>query len=387
MRFASHPLWLVGFRPFFSLACLSGLSLPILWALIFTGVITPPPAAFSPNQWHAHEMFFGFGWAVLGGFLLTSTKNWVNIRGYHGTALMVLVAAWLFERLGMWCGGNWPKFLFLISNNIFLASIILMLLWTLVSHRKDDSYQADNRFFLIALPLYLIAKNLLLNPDTFPIGWSMTLGLFRLAFLVMLERTLTQFMKGVFQATILRRPPLDNAIKLLGLAMVFESLLPPALSGAIGLTLVSALLGRFFFWKPMLAMTRLDIGIMYLGYLGIVAQLLLDGLGHFVPMVWIGTLPVHLFTFGVMGLIIPAMIIRISNGHTGRKVVFERADKAVLWIMIFAFALRVIAPQVLPGAYAGLIHAAAGCWLAGFGLLAWRYIPRLMQPRVDGKEH
>ncbi len=387
MRFASHPLWLVGFRPFFSLACLSGLSLPILWALIFTGVVTPPASFLTSNQWHAHEMFFGFGWAVLGGFLLTSTKNWVSIRGYHGPALMLLVAAWLFERLGMWCGGSWPKLLFIISNNLFLVSIVAMLLATLISHRKDDNYRVDNRFFLIALPLFLIAKNLLLNADTFAIGWSMTLGLFRVAFLVMLERTLSQFMKSVFQVSILRKPPLDNAIKLLALAMVFESLLPTMLSGAIGLTLASLLLGRFVFWAPLQAMKRIDIGIMYLGYLAIVAQLLLDGFGRFVPLVWIGTLPVHIFTFGVMGLIIPAMIIRIANGHTGRKVVFDSVDKAVLWIMIFAFALRVIAPQVLPGAYAGWIHAAASCWFAGFGLLAWRYIPRLLQPRVDGKEH
>jgi uncharacterized protein involved in response to NO len=387
MSFAAHPLWLVGFRPFFALACLSGMSLPILWALVFSGVITPPAAPFSPNQWHAHEMFFGFGWAVLGGFLLTSTKNWVNARGYHGTPLIFLVAAWLFERVGMWCGGSWPKLLFLVSNNIFLVSIVLRLLWTLISRRKDDSYQADNRFFLIALPMYLIAKNLLLNPDTFAIGWSMALGLFRVAFLVMLERTLTQFMKGVFQATILRKPPLDNAIKLLGLAMVFESLMPATLSGAIALTLASALLGRFFFWKPLLAMKRLDIGIMYLGYLGIVGQLLLDGFGRFVPMVWIGTLPVHIFTFGVMGLIIPAMIIRIANGHTGRKVVFDRLDKLMLQIMIAGFLLRVVAPQFAPEAYTAWIHAAATCWFMCFGLLAWRYIPRLMQPRVDGKEH
>jgi uncharacterized protein involved in response to NO len=311
----------------------------------------------------------------------------VNIRGYHGPALMLLVAAWLFERLGMWCGGNWPKLLFIISNNLFLVSIVAMLLATLISHRKDDNYRVDNRFFLIALPLFLIAKNLLLNADTFAIGWSMTLGLFRVAFLVMLERTLSQFMKSVFQVSILRKPPLDNAIKLLALAMVFESLLPSMLSGAIGLTLASLLLGRFIFWAPLQAMKRIDIGIMYLGYLAIVGQLLLDGFGRFANLHWIGTLPVHIFTFGVMGLIIPAMIIRIANGHTGRKVVFDAQDKAVLWVMIAAFALRVVVPQVLPGAYAGLIHAAAGCWFIGFSLLAWRYIPRLLQPRVDGKEH
>ena len=65
----------------------------MLWALIFSGGLAPPAGRFSPVQWHAHEMFFGFGWAVLGGFLLTATKNWVQVRGYHGTALVGLVLA------------------------------------------------------------------------------------------------------------------------------------------------------------------------------------------------------------------------------------------------------------------------------------------------------
>jgi uncharacterized protein involved in response to NO len=30
---------------------------------------------------------------------------------------------------------------------------------------------------------------------------------------------------------------------------------------------------------------------------------------------------------------------------------------------------------------------AAACWFACFSLLGWRYIPMLMQPRVDGREH
>ena len=81
MKFQAHPFWLVGFRPFFTLACLSGLSLPLLWALVFLGILPAPDSPVSAVQWHAHEMFFGFGWAVLGGFLLTSTKNWVQIRG------------------------------------------------------------------------------------------------------------------------------------------------------------------------------------------------------------------------------------------------------------------------------------------------------------------
>ncbi|HOG04258.1 MAG TPA: NnrS family protein, partial [Accumulibacter sp.] len=312
MSFSTHPLWLVGFRPFFTLACLSGLSLPVLWALIFSGMLAPPATPFSPAQWHAHEMFFGFGWAVLGGFLLTATRNWVKIRGYHGQALMLLVSAWLLERAGMWYAGILPPLVFRLFSNLFLAMIVLMLLWTLIRHHQDDSFP-DNTFFLIVLPLFLVAKNLLLSVDHFQVGAAMTLGLFRVAFLVMLERTVTQFMKNAVQADILRSAPLDRAIKLLALLLVFVGLLPTQIAPWLALLLALLLSGRFVFWKPQLAMRRLDIGIMYLGYLAIVAQLLLQSIEQLVTPGWLGSLSMHVFTFGAMGLIIPAMLIRIAN--------------------------------------------------------------------------
>ncbi|MDZ4251224.1 MAG: NnrS family protein [Sulfuritalea sp.] len=386
MGFAAHPLWLVGFRPFFALACLAGLSLPLLWVLIFLGVLPGPDLGRSPVQWHAHEMFFGFGWAVLGGFLLTSTKNWVQIRGYHGASLIVLVAAWLFERAGMWFGGHWPPLLFRVSNNLFLAAIVAMLLWTLIRHRKDDSYR-DNYFFLLILPVFLLAKYLMLSADYFQAGVLMATGLFRVAFLVMLERTLTQFMKGIFQVDILRHAALDRTIKLLALALVGAGLLPPWLAAWLSLALALLLAGRLAFWKPQLALRRLDLGIMYLGYAAIVLQLLAEFLGRVAPPAWVGAFSMHVFGLGVMGLIIPAMLIRIAKGHTGRKVVFETIDKAVLWLMIAAFVLRVVAPQIHPQAYALWLVLAACGWLAGFGILAWRLIPFLLQARVDGKEH
>jgi uncharacterized protein involved in response to NO len=381
-----HPLWLAGFRPFFALACLAGLSLPPLWVGVHLGLIDAPGLARAPLLWHGHEMFFGFGWAVLGGFLLTATKNWVSIRGYHGPLLAFLAAAWVIERAGMWFGGTWPPALFEISNKLFLGSIVAMLLWTLVRYRHQDSYR-DNYFFLLILPAFLVAKQLMLDSGHFRDGATMATGLFRVAFLVMLERTLSQFMKGVFQVEILRHAALDRSIKLLGLALVAAPWLPPPLAAALALLLAVLLAGRFMFWHPRMAMQRLDIGIMYLGYAGIVLQLLLEGLAVVAAPAWVGAVSMHVFGLGVMGLIIPAMLIRIAKGHTGRKVVFDRGDKAVLWLMIAAFLLRVLAPQLDSGDYAlWLILAAAG-WLLGFGTLAVRLTPLLLAPRIDGKEH
>lgn len=386
MRFSNHPFWLVGFRPFFTLACLAGMSLPMFWALIFGGQLAAPATPFTSVQWHAHEMFFGFGWAVLGGFLLTSTKNWVSIRGYHGLALIWLVAAWIIERIGMSFGGTWPMPVFLLANNLFLGSIIAMLMWTLIRHRNQDTYR-DNAFFIVLLPAFMVVKYLMLAGGEFAAGYNMAIALFRLAFLVMLERTLTGFMKAAFQAQILRHPILDMAIKLLGLLLVIEFVLPRWLTAVISLMLATLLFIRFFFWKPHLAFKRIDVGIMYVGYLCIVGQLLIEAIGHVINLVWVGSVSVHLFTFGAMGTVIPAMIIRISKGHTGRKVVFDSIDRLVLYVMLGALFVRVLLPQLAPAAYLGWIHLSATCWLIAFGILAWRTIPMLLQPRIDGREH
>lgn len=383
----SHPLWLVGFRPFFTLAMLSGMVLPMLWALVFSGALTPPPAPFSIIQWHAHEMFFGFGWAVMGGFLLTATKNWVNVRGHHGWPLAALALLWLVERLVLWFAGQLPFWPLYLGSQLFLLGIVLMLLWTLLRYRGQDSYRIGNLFFLVMLPAFLVAKWLLLFGAAPPAGYAMTLALFRLAFLVMLERTLSQFMQGAFQVSLLRNPWLDGAIKVLGLFCVGAYWMPPVAGSVLNVALAALLLVRLGFWHPHRALRRIDIGIMYVGYLALCAQLLLEGWGRIHGPSGIGSLSTHVFTFGVMGLIIPAMFVRICNGHTGRKVLFDTRDKTVLWLMIAAAAARLILTQALPQLYPRWIEASALLWALAFALLAWHYIPYLWQPRVDGRQH
>lgn len=385
MRLASHPFWLLGFRPFFSLAILAGMILPVLWALIYAENMAAPVTTFSMVQWHAHEMFFGFGWAVLGGFLLTASRSWVKVRGYHGAALGFLVAAWLAERAGMWFEGSLPLWLFRCSNNLFLGSIIVMVMWTLIRNRNQDFYR-DNYFFLLILPMFLLAKHLLLSSDFFQQGALMATGLFRMAFLVMLERTVYQFMKGAFRVEILDNPRFNKVIKFAALLLVFSGFMPSMLAGGIALLTALLLAVRLVFWYPHKAMQRLDIGIMYLGYLAIVAQLLIECLRLTLHSEFQISLSIHVFTFGVMGLIIPAMLIRITRGHTGRQVVFDARDRSVLWVMMAAFVFRLIAPWFDPADYARWILLAACCWFISFALLAWRYIPFLWQARVDGKE-
>lgn len=382
-----HPLWRVGFRPFFLLACLSGALLPLAWVLMYMGAIPSAPT-FAPSmlQWHVHEMFYGFGWAALGGFLLTASKNWVGVRGWHGGVLAFLVLAWVLDRLVMSLGAGWPVLLSWFAGSLFQLVIVVLLLHTLWWQRVRGQ-ESDNYYFWIILPLFIPAKAFVLNEAYYALGWSMSLALFRVAFLLMLERTQVQFMRGAFQVGILRDACLDHAIKSLAVLLVFGDLLPGRLNGGLEIMLALLLLGRFAFWHPQRAFTRLDIGIMYVGYLMIVAQLALSGIGRFMDLPSVGSVAPHLFTLGVMGLILPAMIVRISKGHTGRHVEFVRVELAVLWIMIFGLVVRVLAPQFFPAAYSAWLLMSASGWLLGFGILLWRFTPFMFSPRVDGREH
>ena len=87
---------------------------------------------------------------------------------------------------------------------------------------------------------------------------------------------------------------------------------------------------------------------------------------------------VHVFGLGTMGLIIPAMLVRISKGHTGRKVEFDRGDRFVLWLMMLAFVFRILVPQAMPARYLLWIELAAASWCVGFVVLGFRYTPFLL---------
>lgn len=390
MQIANHPLWNAGFRPFFILAAAAGMLLPIGWLGILHGLWPAPLAnpvlpGFSAVQWHAHEMFYGFGGAVLFGFLLTASKNWVGTPGYRGHALIALSLAWCAERLGMQLGASWPALLFWIANLAFIVLAVGMLLHTLIKYRAQDSYRSDNIFFLIALPLLLPAKLLLLWPETFSTGVALSQGVFRLAFLLMLERTIGPFMKNTLQLEISRQPHVDRSIKGLALLLCLAGWLPPGLVSGLELLTAALLLWRLQGWYPRQAFSRLEIGIMYVGYLALTLQLLFSALLQMTGGQAIGAFTVHVFTLGTMGCIAPAMFIRIANGHTGRRIVFGRLEKSILWLMILALLARTLLPQLLPSLYLRWLDITASAWSIAFALWLWRFTGYLLSPRTDGK--
>ena len=89
-----------GFRPFFLFgACYAALAI-LTWLPLFYGELALA-TAFSPRDWHVHEMLYGYIPAVVTGFLLTAIPNWTGRLPLQGWPLLVLVIVWAAGRVAV----------------------------------------------------------------------------------------------------------------------------------------------------------------------------------------------------------------------------------------------------------------------------------------------
>lgn len=92
-------LFNLGFRPFFLGASIFAILTILLWMLVYFSQIHINIDNISPSQWHAHEMLYGYGLAVVAGFLLTAVKNWTGVATAHGKGLIILFSLWVIARV------------------------------------------------------------------------------------------------------------------------------------------------------------------------------------------------------------------------------------------------------------------------------------------------
>ncbi len=98
-------LFSYGFRPFFLGGAVWSAACIILWIPQFMGELSLY-TAYTPLDWHFHEMLYGYVAAVAAGFLLTAIPNWTGRLPICGGPLAALAALWLAGRLVMLCRFN-----------------------------------------------------------------------------------------------------------------------------------------------------------------------------------------------------------------------------------------------------------------------------------------
>ncbi len=153
MLLAKIALLNLGFRPFFlGAAVFSVISIAAWMGIYIFGL--PLSVGISYTQWHAHEMIYGFGVAVIAGFLLTAVKNWTGIPTLHGLGLLALFTLWALARILFILGTP-----FILIAAIFDLSFILFLTGAVV-YPIVKAKQFKKQFGIIGKLVFLTVGNI-----------------------------------------------------------------------------------------------------------------------------------------------------------------------------------------------------------------------------------
>ncbi|MDP2247799.1 MAG: NnrS family protein, partial [Nitrosomonadales bacterium] len=116
-------LFNLGFRPFFLGASIFALISMTIWMAIYSHPLPIKFESITAMQWHAHEMIYGYGLAVIAGFLLTAVKNWTGIQTLHGKPLLGLFSIWAIARL-LLLGGS-PYIMFAALADLLFGLLLM----------------------------------------------------------------------------------------------------------------------------------------------------------------------------------------------------------------------------------------------------------------------
>ncbi|MGN6529942.1 MAG: NnrS family protein [Burkholderiaceae bacterium] len=375
-------LWRLGFRPFYLFASAFGAVSVACWALQVSGLSAH--ACLRGPLWHAHEMLFGFVFAVVVGFLFTAGRNWTGQPTPTGRALLAMVALWAAGRILVLT----PFAVTAAAVNVafpLLAAGALARPLLASGNRRNDFFVA----VLAAMALAVLAVHLDQLGIAPGIGWpGIRLGLDLVLFIVsvMTGRILAMFTNnGVPGAGARRVDWLEKLASggVLALAMADVLALPAPAVAAIAACAALAHAARFALLRSWRVLREPVVWVLHGATAWIPVHLALR------VMSALGAIPAsaatHALTVGVLGGLVIGMITRTARGHTGRPLRGGWPETAMYALVLAAAPVRVLLPLARPGLAIAAIEVSAGLWVAGFALYAVRYAPILARPRIDGR--
>ena len=379
----------LGFRPFFAAAAVFAVFSMTMWMGVYVFGGQWPLAGLSAVSWHAHEMLYGYGMAVIAGFLLTAVKNWTGVQTLHGMPLLLLFLLWLTARVLLLLGDAGMLVWAAVADGLFNLSLLAALCWPVFKVRQFKQVGILSKIMLLMLANLLFYAGVL---EWYP--WGVQAGLTSGVYLIMAlifvmsRRVLPFFIeRGVDQpATLTNRAWLDGASLLLFLAFWIadivepDSLLVAWLAGA--LCVLHAL--RLANWYAAGIWGKPLLWVLYLAYVAIAIGFALKvavyvfGISPFLPL--------HAFTYGGVGLFTLGMMARVTLGHTGRNILEPPA--AVVWmfgLLVIGSVVRVALPFFDVAHYVLWMGVSQVLWIVAFSLFLWVFLPMLFRPRTDGQ--
>ncbi|MDO9392981.1 MAG: NnrS family protein [Methylotenera sp.] len=380
-------LFNLGFRPFFLGASIFAVISIVSWMLIYFSLSNVRIENVSTSQWHAHEMLYGYGMAVVAGFLLTAVKNWTGISTLHGKPLMLLFMLWCTARVLFLFGTAllpWAATADLLFGLILIVAIAI----PIIKAKQWMQLAVVSKIILLwvgNLVFYLGCFGVLASGMLYAINGAVLLFI---SLILMIGRRVIPFFieRGVeYKIQLKQYKWLDISILLVFVALFLNVIFLQIAS------LTSLLAGVLFalngyrlynwytagIWRvPLLWSLYLSAWLINLGFFCYGLQTLFSHLS---------ILTLHIFTIGGIGLMTLSMMSRVALGHTGRDI-----RKPSRW-MSYAFAgvvasviFRAVVPMVTMQFYTSWVLVAAIFWIFAFAIFVVIYTPILLKPRADG---
>ncbi len=372
----NHIFWELGFRPFFLFGS--------LWVVLAASLWLSSLLGFSHFDflWHGHEMIFGFGGAILAGFLLTATQNWTGIRGIHGGQLQLIVLVWTLGRVES-----------LLGLDFFGLLFLPLLIYLLIPYLKLPSQRKNWILFALIVILwlseFLYATHLWTSHSASHPRKALALATY--VFLTLLTliggRVLPYFSRQALTAWKgLSLNWLDHLCVVLTLILGLLLFIPNSdfLLGWLALVNAFSHMVRWLLWRPWSSWRVPILWILYVGYLWIPVGFALHGLSFWIPTLYSAAL--HSFTTGAIGIFIYGMITRVTFGHTGRKISAPKFIVLLGYLPItLAALLRVLLPLVNSSYYRIALVSSLLLWIFAHLAFVIGYGPILISPSLDGK--
>jgi uncharacterized protein involved in response to NO len=385
------PIFSLGFRPFFLGGAIFSLIAITLWLLMYRGTVN-----FSPHGggswWHIHEMIFGFGSAIIAGFLLTVVQNWTGIPSIKGKPLAVLFSLWVLGRIVMLMPDLLGATISMIIDLSFLLAIAYALAKPILAIK-----QYRNLFFVPLLVLFTIANGEMhlatLYPQNVSLIYSGYAGILLVVFLmsVMSGRVVPMFTANGTQTTkATPTPSLDRlangSLLLATLMLLLHPLIGfvPIFFGVILIVAGLFQLIRSLRWRPWITLGVPLLWSLHFAIKFIWFGLILLGFSYIVDEIpsnhiW------HLLTIGGIGGMILAMTSRVSLGHSGLPLTPPKLMSVAFACITLSSMIRVFGPWFRPEKTMMFIDISGFFWLVAFGLFTFYYGPMLFKAREDGR--
>jgi len=380
---AQFALWNLGFRPFFLLAgLLAAIAMPY-WIAQFSGLLRS--ISFLPGSlWHAHEMIFGYAFAVIVGFLFTAVRNWTGQPTPSGRVLAGIAALWLAARLLALTPWGLPA---LVADILFAIAAATGIAIPLLAANNRRNY-----FFVLVILAFASANAAfylgVMGILDIPLQRGLQLGLNLILFLMAVVggRVIPMFTANGVPGCQPRRIPGIERTALAGLLLLIAadvSGMNAAVIAVVAGITACAHLGRLLLWQPWRTAHHPIVWILHASYAWIVVHLFLRALAmiDLVPL----SAATHALTAGAIGGLTLGMMTRTARGHTGLPLQSGNLETAAFLLVQSGAIVRVFGPLLMPGWYLQTIMVSGALWTIAFALFTLKFWPILIHPRIDGR--